>query len=100
MICGQNRNICPISQFKMKNQVVGTIAGNPCVRLSVVFSLHNEEESAIPLAEDITAALAKLRGRFRLILIDGASGTAGHRNTDSIIASGEVSGIALESAGT
>lgn len=82
----------------MKNQVVGTKAGNPCVRLSVVVPLHNEEENVIPLAETIIAALAKLRGRFRLILIDDASGSAGHRNTESIIASGEVSGIALESA--
>lgn len=68
------------------------------MRLSVIVPLNNEEENVIPPAEAIIAALAKLRGRFRLILIDHASGPAGHRNTESIIASGEVSGIALESA--
>ncbi len=57
----------------MTNQIVSTIAGGPCVRLSVVVPLHNEEENVIPLAQEITAALASLPGGFELILVDDAS---------------------------
>lgn len=43
------------------------------MRLSVVVPLHNEEENVIPLAQEITAALASLPGGFELILVDDAS---------------------------
>lgn len=57
----------------MTTPIASPSADAKSIRLSVVVPTYNEEENVIPLAEEIIAALATLRGGFELILVDDAS---------------------------
>ncbi|HRP76355.1 MAG TPA: glycosyltransferase family 2 protein [Rhodocyclaceae bacterium] len=51
----------------------GAACDSESVLLSVIVPAFNEEDNIVPLAEEISAALASLHGRFEIILVDDAS---------------------------